>query len=214
MEKKYKNNIIVFLIIGFILFIIYSFTLKILYCSTNKESYSNYIDYYNKTYNDPAYSHTVDLPLTTTYTCNNMCGSQSKCYLTGDQCTSDTDCPGCKIPIPSYKEYNSKNVKGNNNAGKYDYLVPQYSNLTNDIGTKAKLYTTTNKNAPPPPSYYGPILFAKSANIATKMNKNNSSFIWDPAPNDYNYLPKYPNRYSATGLFLDDGPLPSNSYLT
>lgn len=214
MEKKYKNNIIIiifFIIILLCILTFYSFMVKPSY--TIGEGYSNYINYYNKTYNDPEYSHTVDLPLTTTYTCNNMCGSQSKCYLTGDQCTSDTDCPGCKIPIPSYKEYNDTNVKGNNNAGKYDYLVPQYSKLTNDIGTHAKLYTF-NKNRPPPPSYYGPILFAKSSNITTKINKDNSSFIWNPKPSDYNYVPKYPKRYSATGLFLDDGPLASNAYLT
>ena len=46
-------------------------------------------------YGNPKFSHTVDLPLTTTYTCRNMCSSQSKCYLTGGNCTSDIDCFGC-----------------------------------------------------------------------------------------------------------------------
>ncbi len=46
-------------------------------------------------YGNPKFSHTVDLPLTTTYTCHNMCSSQSKCYLTGGNCTSDIDCFGC-----------------------------------------------------------------------------------------------------------------------
>ena len=52
--------------------------------------YTNQADYGN-----PKFSHTVDLPLTTTYTCRNMCSSQSKCYLTGGNCTSDIDCVGC-----------------------------------------------------------------------------------------------------------------------
>jgi hypothetical protein len=46
-------------------------------------------------YGNPKFSHTVDIPLTTTYTCQNMCSSQSKCYLTGGNCTSDIDCVGC-----------------------------------------------------------------------------------------------------------------------
>ena len=52
--------------------------------------------YFNKSdYGNPKFSHTVDIPLTTTYTCQNMCSSQSKCYLTGGNCTSDIDCLGC-----------------------------------------------------------------------------------------------------------------------
>lgn len=46
-------------------------------------------------YGSPEYSHSVDIPLTTTYSCKNMCSSQSKCYLTGGNCTSDIDCYGC-----------------------------------------------------------------------------------------------------------------------
>ena len=56
-------------------------------------------------YNSPEFSHTVDLPLTTTYTCHNMCSSQSNCYLTGGNCTSDVDCPGCN---PTKKNGNNE----------------------------------------------------------------------------------------------------------
>lgn len=171
----------------------------------------NYKDYFNKVYNNPKYRHTVDLPLTTVYSCNNMCSSQSKCYLTGEQCMSDTDCFGCKIPVPKNIFFDNNVVKGNNNAGKYSYLVPQYSSLTSDIGTQSKLYNK-NKLTPVPNAYIKP-LYGKSANLAGKINKDNSSYIWDPLLNDYKYLPKYPTRHSSTGLFMDDGPLASNAFL-
>ena len=41
-------------------------------------------------------SHTVNLPLNTTTTCQNFCGPTARCAITGHQCSSDADCPGCK----------------------------------------------------------------------------------------------------------------------
>ena len=40
----------------------------------------------------------VDLPLTTNYSCQNMCGPPARCSITGEQCRSDSDCFGCKLP--------------------------------------------------------------------------------------------------------------------
>ena len=43
----------------------------------------------------------VDLPLTTNYSCKNFCGPPGRCSITGQQCLSDTDCFGCKLPTCS-----------------------------------------------------------------------------------------------------------------
>ena len=194
-----KNTILsyVILLLLCICFFHYLFVVK-------KENFNN---------NNSKYSHSVDLPLTTTYTCNNMCSSQSKCYITGEQCTSDTDCYGCNIPNKMYEKKNNRNIRGNNNAGKYSFLVPQYSKITTDIGSQAKIYNIKNKNVGPPPIYFGPFLFNEVANLGTKINKDNSSFIWDPKSEDKKYTIQYPKRDTVTGLFLDEGPLASNAYL-
>jgi len=214
--KKYNNNniILFFLFFSFMIFLFYTVVLNFMniYMKKKEEfssSSSDYIDYYNKIYNDPKYSHTVDLPLTTIYSCNNKCGSQSKCYITGEQCTSDVDCQGCMLPIPKYKKYNNKNVIGLNQSGKYGFIAPEFSTLTNDIGTKAKIYSKKNLNKPSPESST-PFLFQKEINLGTEINKKNSSYIWNPKQND-KYTLNYPRRFTTTGLFLDDGPLASNS---
>ena len=45
---------------------------------------------------DQAVTHTVNLPINTTYSCKNMCGPYGKCSITGERCLSDIDCFGCK----------------------------------------------------------------------------------------------------------------------
>jgi hypothetical protein len=109
-----------------------------------KENFDFYPNYNNwKNYDiQQKFSRTVDLPINTNYDCQNMCTSQSKCYITkGLNCTSDADCPGC---LPVYKEpkYKNKNIKGQDGAGKYGFYQPQFSILTKDIGTQAKIYST------------------------------------------------------------------------
>jgi hypothetical protein len=44
----------------------------------------------------PDTNHTVNLPLTTAYSCQNFCGPTSRCSVTGHQCMADIDCPGCE----------------------------------------------------------------------------------------------------------------------
>jgi len=159
----------------------------------------------------PQFSHNVDQPINTTYSCKNMCSSQSKCYITGEQCTSDVDCTGC---VPTYKNIArpNKNIRGNNEAGKYSFVSPTYSTLTTDIGTKAKLYNFSL--APIPQAYSGTDLWTKQANLASTMDVEKSDFIWGEENGVVDFEPKYKTRQSATGLFMDTGPLASNAYLS
>jgi hypothetical protein len=61
--------------------------------------------------------------------------------MTGQQCTSDIECPGCQsnVPQPQTNPQYTPNVPGNDDAGKLDYK-PGYSTLTTDFGSKAAIY--------------------------------------------------------------------------
>jgi len=84
---------------------------------------------------NPSTSHTVNLPINTIYSCSNMCGSQSKCYITGGNCLSDIDCPGCNTYKQIKQPHKTREVPGDSDAGKYSYLTPQYSSLTSGFFT-------------------------------------------------------------------------------
>jgi len=44
----------------------------------------------------------VNMPINTNYSCSNICGTQNRCRITGEQCTSDVNCFGCQ-PKKFYK---------------------------------------------------------------------------------------------------------------
>jgi len=153
-------------------------------------------------------THTVDLPLTTKFSCTNMC-INARCSKTGQQCLSDIDCPGCQPfvpPLPPAKD----NVPGNDDSGKMTGgMTPSYSVLTNDIGTKATLYRD------------GEYQFdsAPQANFGTNVwrssfNQERNLFDKRYKPRGLPNMPEYSNRYSITGEFMDEGPLSSNDYFT
>ena len=148
-QKKYKNLflalfcfILIVLIFNWIHFLANNNYIIECFTSFNKES--------SKT------SHTVDLPLTTTYSCQNFCGPTARCAITGQQCFTDIDCPGCQPyspPLP--KSSSSDSVPGNDGAGKLTWnMTPQYSPLTTGFGTHERRITK-NMNSPAPSANFG-----------------------------------------------------------
>jgi hypothetical protein len=157
----------------------------------------------------PETSHTVNLPINTTFSCENMCGPLARCSKTGEQCTSDVDCYGCqpKVYEPAYTK---KNIGGQNDAGKLTSgITPRYSVLTTDIGTQAKLYDTT-ENLMPMQYFKGVNEWRKSFDAG--MELYNKKF--NPNIQVLPFLPKYPPRPSLSGEFVDDGPLAANAFLS
>lgn len=155
-------------------------------------------------------SHTVDLPLTTTYSCKNMCGPQARCSITGQQCTADIDCPGCQPKIRGIKRQSSSNksVPGDNDAGKLTIgVTPQYSTLTTDMGTRATIFSR-KKFSKTPSLTLGIDTWRDDFNITQKLFDKR----YKP-PANLEYMPSYPPRYSVTGDFLENGPLASNAAL-
>jgi hypothetical protein len=152
-------------------------------------------------------SHTVNIPLTTTYSCTNMCGPTARCSKTGHQCTSDIDCPGCQPYVPPLKS-NTKDIPANNAAGKLTFgSTPRYSTLTTDIGTQARVITNNKFSKPLSPDL-------GTNTWIQDFNRDNKDFSNEFTPPHSKYMPKYDNRYSLSGEFIDNGPLPSNAYLS
>jgi hypothetical protein len=148
-------------------------------------------------------SNTVNLPLNTTYTCQNFCGPTARCAITGQQCLSDTDCPGCQPyspPLPKTKDC----ILGNNDAGKLTSgVTPTYSPLTSGYGTRERVITK-DLYSKPSQANFGYNTWRQS------FNEEQELFNKRYKPNQLQFMPNYPQMYSITGEFTGDGPLPSN----
>jgi hypothetical protein len=154
-------------------------------------------------------SHSVDLPLTTTYSCKNFCGPTARCAITGQQCFTDIDCPGCQKVIPpvSNNQSDSIIIPGDNDAGKLTQgVTPQYSVLTSGYGTHERVVTND--------------LYEKPAQANFGVNTWRSAFdqeteLFDKRykPSGLEYMPNYRHSYTLTGEFTTDGPLPANAPL-
>jgi hypothetical protein len=149
-------------------------------------------------------SHTVNLPLTTTYSCKNFCGPTARCAITGQQCFTDIDCPGCQ-PQTSKEKQTNEIIPGANDAGKLTVgVTPTYSSLTSGYGTNEKIITDNMFKFEPPKANFGVDVWSDS------FNESQELFNKRYKPNQLEYMPNYPPMYSVTGEFLGDGPLPSN----
>jgi len=153
-------------------------------------------------------THTVDLPLNTRYSCKNFCGPTARCAITGQQCFTDIDCPGCQPYSPSSKtkllSKTKQCIPGTNDAGKLTVgVTPNYSPLTSGYGTRAKIITDDMYAQPPQPNF-GVDTWGKS------FNEGQELFNRRYKPNQLEFMPNYPVTYGVTGEFITDGPLPSN----
>ena len=155
----------------------------------------------------PDTNHNVEMPLTTTTSCKNMCGPPNRCSITGQQCMSDIDCPGCEPQVPPLSPSTGENIKANDDAGKLNAgVTPNYSPLTTGFGTQARIITEDKFEKPAMPDFG----IDKWSN---KFIKGRKLFDVRYKPSGLKNMPSYSERYSLTGEFIDEGPLPSNSYL-
>ena len=156
-----------------------------------------------------ATSHTVNLPLTTTYSCTNFCGPTARCAITGQQCFTDIDCPGCQPYSPPLKNTEKMDeIIGDNAAGKLTFSsTPRYSVLTTDMGTKAMSFSS-KKFAKAPNADYGINVWRDDFDEQEKL------FDKRYKPGQLEYMPEYTKRYSLTGEFIEEGPIASNATLS
>jgi hypothetical protein len=160
---------------------------------------------------DPSTNHTVNLPINTTTSCENMCGPNATCSKTGEQCTSDIDCTGCQPPIPPEKML-TQEVPGYNDSGKLtNGIVPNFSVLTTDIGTKAGVYMQDTRYAKVPEYKVGYNTWRKVFDDGTLIF--NQKYRPEPSELEKAHAPQYQERQTLSGQFTDVGPLPANAEL-
>jgi len=199
-SKQY--NIIYLLLISFILFVAIFHLID--YLVTNKYIIECFTSGPISEDTSGSTSHTVNLPLTTTFSCKNFCGPTARCAITGQQCFTDIDCPGCQPQNPSLPKSN-ENVPGNDDAGKLTLgVTPQYSSLTSGYGTHETVITKNMHSKPAMPSF--------GVNVwLDDFKEEEKLFNTRYKPYGVQYMPNYPKRYSLTGEFVDDGPFAANA---
>lgn len=211
-SKKQYNNILIALISFLLLICIFKWTN---YLVTNNyvklsgpfiEGFDPNVQAISDT-GSPDTTHNVDMPLTTTTSCKNMCGPPNRCSITGQQCFSDIDCPGCEPQISTLPPSN-QNIVGENDAGKLTAgLTPNYSPLTSGFGTQVRIYSTDKFGKPAMPNF-------GIDTWSDKFIKGRKLFDDRYKPSGLKNMPTYTDRYTITGEFVDEGPLASNSYLS
>jgi len=199
-KNKYSNTILAVFSILLLIFIF----IWINFLTNNKYIIECFTSDYMKENKDST-SHTVDLPLTTKYSCSNFCGPTARCAITGQQCFTDIDCPGCQPYSPPLSKNAENCVPGNNDAGKLTVgVTPQYSPLTSGYGTQEKIITNNMFSKPDMPNFGVNTWFKEFKEEENLFNKRYK-------PTGLQFMPDYTNKYSLSGQFIDDGPYPSNS---
>lgn len=216
--SKFNKYTILYIFVSLFLFWFimkwFSYLIRNFYIIDLREGFDpNALPYYDT--NSPLYSHSVDLPINTEFSCKNFCGPTATCSITGEQCLADIDCYGCQPPISKPPQYlTTKQVKPYDDAGRLIYNQnPQYSELTTDIGTFAAFYKPGSKYNTTPQMYLGIDKWTKSFNYGLDLEDDKLTYEYSAAPKPYRFLPTYPVTQTATGLFYDTGPTASNAYL-
>jgi hypothetical protein len=132
----------------------------------------------------PDTTHDVQMPINTTFSCENKCSTTGRCYVTGQQCMADIDCPGCN-------PYGSKKVGGMT----YD------SSLTSSFADSAEIIN-------PDPFSPAPLI-SNGVDTWSKQAQQDQQ-LFDLRYKQSNTNPAYLSRFSLTGEFLEDGPIPGN----
>jgi hypothetical protein len=165
--------------------------------------------------NSPLYSHNVDLPFNSLSSCKNFCGPKSQCAITRSQCTSDIDCYGCQPPNQPVTQCNTEDVPGYEDSGKLGQNQGlTYSQLTTGYNMDFAEVYPGSKEAVIVPAYAGLDKWTQSFNTGLKLYNENREFSNGPTDEEQAFLPKYPTTVTATGLFYNTGPTPSNAYLS
>jgi hypothetical protein len=139
-------------------------------------------------FGSPLYSHTVDLPLVNTVTCQNFCGPQNQCAITREQCTSDIDCQGCQ----------------DMNKGTSYKLTPKVQGWTPamNVSNYGDVYYGS-KGAEVKQPYWGYDKWTPSFNMGLDMygkNQDSNTFMTEE---ERRIQSMYPSSITATGMFYN-----------
>jgi hypothetical protein len=226
--NKYINYFLIFAVVVIIGFIIY-------YTVSLKEGFNKVYNPNDLLEYNPDSQLTVQNVdvVNNFYSCRNFCGPKAQCAITREQCLADIDCTGC-VPPNIHINKNNKNtlvvenfesllsnkdknedknedkekceIQNDVGAGKLTFSqTPQYSKLTTDIGTFARLI---NPQATVPRVYEGIDTWTRAFNYGLKLAYNKLPKL---TQFEKKIEPEYPLTVTMTGAFYDVGPTPSNA---
>lgn len=157
---------------------------------------------------DNRYTHTVNLPINDPVSCRNFCSPQSKCVITGEQCTADVDCTGCQRMETNKEKETKPFYHPSNNAGKGGQL--SYSSLTTDFddNLSSPIHSTVDYLVP---SYQGIDKWTNSFNQGLKLYNQKQEIAEKYSTPNHISAPTYPTTVSMTGTFYETTPPPANA---
>jgi hypothetical protein len=147
----------------------------------------------------PDTNHNVDIPLTTTVECRNVCGPRQTCALTGESCTSNVDCAGCQPPPISAPPRALVDPEPAEEGSAYTSL---------DWGAPLQ---TAGPDTPAPAPEQRTNTWRSSFDTGNRLfqaSQQDGFTDSESSPYSLSYPPS--GRTTLSGEFADDGPLPSN----
>ena len=177
----------------------------------------------------PGTNHTVNLPINTSYECENKCMPPARCSITGEQCQTDIDCCGCNSftkqidemeevdeVAKMYKVDKMEQVDKMQESFTTIQLSSAYGNdAINTIVEDDTMIPAKELYSKPPQYFLGIDNWSHSYYEGAKLfnNKHDPNIQRARYPE---YLPtdqlKYPTRGTLSGLFVENGPLTINDY--
>lgn len=153
----------------------------------------------------PDTNHNVNIPLTTSFECRNVCGPHQTCALTGESCTSDVDCAGCQPPPISSppREQGGPDPEPVEDRGAYTSTLS-----TLDWGAPLEA-AGAGVDTP------APVPVQRTTTWRTRFDTGNRLFQASQQEDDTMNSPyslSYPptGRTTLSGEFADNGPLAAN----
>ena len=196
---KMKREIILILLCCIVFSVFISLYLPNSWLMTDKEiNLQRFKENFNTAiYKDiglPDTTHTVNLPINTTYECENKCMPPARCSITGEQCSSDIDCCGCN---PYTKEI----------------LEEKEKERTEGFTSYASNDTTydTKSSANPPNYFKGIDLWSDSFKEGSDLYDLKHNPLLQTArygSSKLAYILHYPERKTLSGDFIENGAKP------
>jgi len=163
--------------------------------------------------NSQKYSHTVNLPINDPISCTNFCGPKATCAKTGEQCTSDIDCPGCNPGQPDLTSCETKDVPGYTDTSKWgqNHGLAQNSLLEPNNNIDFDEIYPGSRHAELTQNYQGMNTWTSAFNQGLGLYNKSREFNNGPTNAEKKFVPTYPTTVSTTGLFYNTGPPAANT---
>ena len=169
-------------------------------------------------------TNNVNMPFQTSTKCQNPCTSMSSCLITGEQCQRDIDCQGC---LPKQQQKYSSTDRTNYTVGEKQGQFYQQINYMQDTqhngnigggGSPDMMYRESSITKFSQP-FNSQTNFTKPPEYSLGTNEWKSPFDagyqlynkrFTPPSSQFQDMLQYPEKYTLSGEFEENGALPYN----